>query len=256
MLLALDLGNSNLVIGVYNDEQLIHSWRLETVHTRTEDEYGLMIRQLFAFAKLQPDMVRAIVLASVVPILTRTFVRLCQQVFDQPALVVGPGTKTGMPIRYDPPKDVGADRIVNAIAAYTRFKCACIIVDFGTATTIDTVLEDGTYAGGAIVPGVHVSMGALLSRAAKLPKVDFGRPERATGRNTIESIQSGTYFGHVAMVDGLVTRIRSELEATTIRVIGTGGLATTIARDATTIEVVDEHLTLEGLRLIYQRSCP
>lgn len=254
MLLALDLGNSNLVIGVYDGPQLIHSWRLETVHTRTEDEYGLMIRQLFAFTNLKPEKVESIVLASVVPILTHTFVKLCHKVFNITPLVVGPGTKTGMPIRYDPPKDVGADRIVNAIAAYTRFACACIIVDFGTATTIDTVLEDGTYAGGAIVPGIHVSMNALLSRAAKLPKVDFGRPERATGRNTMESIQSGTYFGHAAMVDGLVTRIRSELEASTVRVIATGGLAQAIAQDAHTIEVVDEYLTLEGLRLIYHRS--
>ena len=256
MLLALDLGNTNLTLGLYGTGVRRKCWRLETVHSRTEDEYALLVRQLLHFDGFHPKDVKAIVFASVVPVLTPTFVNLCRHVFDCEPLVVGPGVRTGIAVQYDPPKDVGADRIVNAVAAHHRFKDACVVVDFGTATTFDSVLADGTYAGGAIAPGVHVSMGALFSRAAKLPKVDFAQPNRVVGRTTVESIQSGLYFGYVGLVDGLVHRICQEMNTSSVRVIATGGLAPVIAPSSSTIEEVDEFLTLDGLQLIYQLNAP
>lgn len=251
MLLALDLGNTNLTLGLYAGETLLESWRLETVHSRTEDEYALLFRQLLELGGFRASDVGGIVLASVVPVLTPTLLGLCRRLFGRLPLVVGPGVRTGISVRYDPPKDVGADRIVNAVAAHARYGAACVIVDFGTATTFDSVMADGTYAGGAIAPGIQVSMSALFSRAAKLPKIDLARPERAVGRSTVESIQSGVYYGYVALVDGLVTRIRAEMGDEVVRVIATGGLAPTLARDSATIEIVDENLTLDGLRRIY-----
>lgn len=257
MLLALDLGNTNLTLGLFDGDHLLESWRLETVHSRTEDEYALLVRQLLDFGGYGSAAVEGIILASVVPVLTPTVLGLCERLFpDRAPLVVGPGLRTGVSVRYDPPKDVGADRIVNAVAAYARFGRACVVVDFGTATTFDSVLADGTYAGGAIAPGVHVSMAALFSRAAKLPKVDLVRPERVVGRSTAESIQSGVYFGYVSLVDGLVHRFREEMGGGDIPVIATGGLATQIARDASTIDCVDHDLTLDGLRRIYALNRP
>ena len=253
MLLALDLGNTNLTFGLYGQAgELLDSWRLETVHRRTEDEYALLVRQLLELDGYRTGDVDALILASVVPILTPTVVGLCRRLFQASPLVVGPGIRTGISVRYDPPKDVGADRIVNAVAAYARFGSACIVVDFGTATTLDSVLSDGTYAGGAIAPGIQGSMSALFARAAKLPKVDLDRPERVIGRTTVESIQAGVYYGYVSLVDGLVERFRAEMELSPVRVIATGGLAPVLARDSTTIEVVDENLTLDGLRRIYE----
>lgn len=251
MLLALDLGNTNLTLGLYDGEALLESWRVETVHTRTQDEYALQVRQLLDLGGYRPSQVEGLILASVVPVLTPTLVGVCQRLFGRAPLAVGPGTKTGISVRYDPPKDVGADRIVNAVAAHARFNSACVVVDFGTATTFDCVLTDGTYAGGAIAPGVQVSMSALFTRAAKLPRVDLGRPRRTIGRTTVESIQSGVFFGYVALVDGLVERIRAEMADDPVRVIATGGLAPLVAQDSRTIEAVDENLTLDGLRRIY-----
>lgn len=257
MLLALDLGNTNLTLGLYDGELLLESWRLETVHTRTEDEYALQVRQLLDLGGYTPASVDGLILASVVPVLTPTLLRLSARLFpDVQPLVVGPGLRTGISVRYDPPKDVGADRIVNAVAAHARFGGACIVVDFGTATTFDSVLEDGTYAGGAIAPGIHLSMSALFARAAKLPKVDFARPPTVVGRSTAESIQSGVYFGYVSLVDGLVDRFRAEMGGGEIPVVATGGLASQIARDARTIEHVDPALTLDGLRRIHALNRP
>ncbi len=254
MLLALDLGNTNLTLGLYAGSELKHAWRLETVHSRTEDEYGLLVRQLLEVEGYRCTDVQGVALASVVPVLTPTMVRLSLRLFGIEPLVVGPGIRTGISVRYDPPKDVGADRIVNAVAAHARHRGACIVVDFGTATTFDAVLADGTYAGGAIAPGIQISMAALFARAAKLPKVDLARPARVVGRTTVESIQSGVYFGYASLVDGLVERIRSEMAAHPVHVVATGGLAPSIARDARTIDEVDENLTLDGLRLIYERN--
>lgn len=254
MLLTIDVGNSNITIGLYSGSEIQRIWRLQTVHARTGDEYGLMMRQLIEHASFRIEKIEGVIVASVVPILTRTVEEFVRSHFDREPLVVGPGIKTGMPILYDPPKDVGADRIVNAVAAYKRFGTACIVVDFGTATTFDSVTERGEYAGGAIAPGIQISMEALFSRAAKLPKVDIQKPRAVVGRNTVESMQSGIYFGYAGLVDGLVRRMRAEMKADPVRVVATGGLANVVARDSETIEAVDDALTLEGLRLIYEMN--
>ncbi|MCK6551244.1 type III pantothenate kinase [Myxococcota bacterium] len=251
MLLAIDVGNTNITLGLYVGDRLAHSWRLATVHDRTSDEYGLFIEQLLAQAGAKKSALTGVIIASVVPVLGRTMEQVSAKVLGLEPLVVGPGVKTGMPILYNPPKDVGADRIVNAVAAYARHQAACIIVDFGTATTFDSVTERGEYAGGAIVPGIKVSMDALFHRAAKLPKVDIVKPSSVVGKSTVESMQAGIYFGYAALVDGLVDRMKEEMQAHPVHVIATGGLAPLIARETRTIESVDEGLTLEGLRLIY-----
>lgn len=254
MLLVLDVGNTNITLGLYEGTALRHIWRLQTLHQRTADEYGLMVRQLLANAGVAVGQVSDVIAASVVPALTRTVDELVESTFGRAPLVVGPGLKSGMPILYDQPKDVGADRIVNAVAAYERYRTACIVVDFGTATTFDSVTERGEYAGGAIAPGIIISMEALFTRAAKLPKVDIARPRGVVGKSTVESMQAGIYFGYVGLVDGLVRRMRAEMKADPVRVIATGGLASSVARDSETIEEVDDALTLEGLRLIYERN--
>jgi len=254
MLLTFDVGNTNVTLGLYDGATLVRIWRLQTVHQRTADEYGLMVRQFLEQAGHRVSDVSGVIVASVVPILTRTMEQLVEGTFGRAAMVVGPGIKTGMPILYDPPKDVGADRIVNAVAAYRRYGTACIVVDFGTATTFDSVTERGEYAGGAIAPGIQISMEALFTRAAKLPKIDIARPRVVVGKNTVESMQAGIYFGYVGLVDGLVRRMRTEMKADPVRVIATGGLAATVAKDSETIEAVDDALTLEGLRLIYETN--
>ena len=251
MLLAFDIGNTNLTLGLFEGDRLETSWRLETVHTRTEDEYALLVRQLLQMASIDPKAIHGIIIASVVPILTQTIRATVVRVFDKKPKVVGPGLKTGVPILYNPPKDVGADRIVNAVAAYDRFHSACIVVDFGTATTFDSITAKGEYAGGAIAPGIHSSMAALFERAAKLPKVDFARPPSVIGKSTVTSIQSGAFFGYAALVDGLVRRMSEEMGDDVIRVLATGGLAPTIADVSETIEEVDPNLTLFGLARVY-----
>ena len=251
MLLAFDIGNTNLTLGLYDGDRLAHQWRLQTVPSRTDDEYGLLIRQLIQSVDLDESRITGVIIASVVPALTATVSLMARRVLGGEPMVVGPGLKTGIPILYNPPKDVGADRIVNAVAAYNRYRCACIVVDFGTATTFDSITARGEYAGGAIAAGIHISMTALFQRAAKLPKVDIERPNHVVGKSTVESIQSGLYYGYASLVDGLVHRIKAEMNTDPIRVIATGGLAPIIAKDATCLEDVDETLTLEGLRLVY-----
>lgn len=254
MLLTFDIGNTNLTLGLFDGSELHHSWRLETIHTRTADEYGLLVRQLLAVESISTSAIDGIIIASVVPILTATIRSCVERVFEKKPKIVGPGLKTGVPVLYDPPKDVGADRIVNAVAAYDRFHSACIVVDFGTATTFDSITAKGEYAGGAIAPGIQISMGALFDRAAKLPKVDFSRPSAVIGKSTVASIQSGAYFGYASLVDGLVRRIKVEMAGDEVRVLATGGLAQTIATESETIEVVDEQLTLRGLAILYARN--
>jgi type III pantothenate kinase len=256
VLLAIDVGNSNITLGLYDGERQLESWRLQTVHDRTADEYGLAIRQLLEFGRFDAGAIDGVIIASVVPALTTIMERLARRSLGLEPLVVGPGLKTGMPIRYDPPKDVGADRIVNGVAAYARCGTACIVVDFGTATTFDSISARGEYMGGAIAPGIRISMDALFHRAAKLPKVEIARPKQVVGRSTVESMQSGIFFGYVAMVDGLVRRMKAEMGPEPVAVLATGGLAAALAAESETIESVDENLTLEGLRLIYQRNRP
>jgi type III pantothenate kinase len=251
MLLAIDVGNSNLTLGLYEDTDLRRNWRLETSARRTSDEYGLLVTQLLQNSGYNDERLEAVIIASVVPNLTPQLESFVEKSLGLKAMVVGPGLKTGMPIKYNPPKDVGADRIVNGVAAYARFEQACIVVDFGTATTFDSINGQGHYQGGAIAPGVQISMEALFQRAAKLPKVDVHRPERVVGRSTVESMQSGAFFGYVGLVDGMVQRMKEEMQEDNIKVLATGGLATCIAAESECLEFVDENLTLEGLRLIH-----
>jgi len=253
MLLTIDVGNTNTVLGVFEGAELRVHWRLTTRREQTTDEYGILVRNLFATSGLDPAGIEAVALASVVPPLTPVLVALARQYLGQEPLVVGPGVKTGMPILYEPPSDVGADRIVNGVAAFAAYGGPVIVVDFGTATTFDVVTRRGEYAGGVICPGIGISADALFQRAARLPRVDVRHPGRVIGRSTVLSMQSGLYFGYAALCEGLIARVRAEI-AEPARVVATGGLAQTLAADIPSIEAVDPVLTLTGLRLIWERN--
>ena len=256
MLLAVDVGNTNITLGLFDGPKLQQAWRMQTDPARTPDEYDLMLRGFLASRGYALESIDASILASVVPVLSEAMRQLLERAFGHPPLIVGPGIKTGITVRYSPPSDVGADRIVNAVAAFARHRSACVVVDFGTATTFDCISSRGEYVGGAIAPGVGLSMGALFQRTAKLPKVDVARPARVVGRSTVESIQSGAFWGYVGLVDGLVRRIIDEMAESEVRVLATGGLAPAIAADSQTIQEVDEHLTLDGLRILAESNRP
>jgi type III pantothenate kinase len=257
MLLALDIGNTNIVVGVFAGDQLLHSWRLSTLRQRTADEMGMWTLQLFQHRHLAPADVDGVVLASVVPTLTRPTAQMARRYFDREPLVVDAQTNTGMPVLYDAPAEVGADRIVNGVAAYERYGRAegrpLVVVDFGTATTFDAITARGEYLGGVICPGVNISADALFQRAARLPRVDVRRPDAVIGRTTVGSMQSGLFYGYIGLVEGIVARMRRELGETT-SCIATGGLSALIAPDTPAIDVVDRDLTLHGLRLIWARN--
>jgi type III pantothenate kinase len=234
-------------------EQLVKDWRISTDKSKTTDEYGILVHDLFRLAGIAFTDVQAIIISSVVPTLTGVLEKLSFQYFGFKPYVVGPGIKTGMPIHYDNPKEVGADRIVNAVAGYEKYRTSLIIVDFGTATTFDYVNKRGDYCGGAIAPGLMISMEALFQKASKLPRVDIVKPASVIAKNTVNSMQAGIFFGYVGMVDEVVHRMKAESRDNP-RVIATGGLAALIAPESKTIEEIDEYLTLDGLRILYQRN--
>ena len=258
MLLAIDVGNTNVTIGVFEGDRLVHNWRLAALHERTADELGIFVTRLFEQTRIDVATVSGIAVASVVPPLTRPMEEMCRRYFGQEALLVD-ATNAGMPVRYFPPADVGADRIVNAVAAREKYsqggRLPLIVVDFGTGTTFDVISADGQYLGGVICPGIGISAEALFRRAARLPRVEVRNPGVVIGQTTVNSIQSGLFFGYVDMVDGLVRRIRSELpDGAQAVVIATGGLADVLSAATREIQHVDADLTLDGLRLIWERN--
>jgi type III pantothenate kinase len=251
MLLVIDVGNSNTVLGVYRKQDLLHCWRLTTARDRTADEWGILIRTLFHLGDISNGTVAAIVVSSVVPPARPALEEVALHYFGLQALFIEATMDLGMPVLYKPPGDVGADRIVNAIAAYEEFGGPVIVVDFGTATTFDAISLEGEYLGGVIAPGIGISSEALFLRAARLPRVEVRQPEKVIGESTVASMQSGLYWGYAGLVDGVLRRMKEELE--TPHVVATGGLAELIFPACEEIDSVEKNLTLEGMRLIYER---
>jgi type III pantothenate kinase len=253
MLFVIDVGNTNTVLGVYQEDELIHHWRIETNRYKTEDEYGMVIGSLLQYADIKFEEFHAVIISSVVPPIMFALERMATKYFKQKPLIVGPGIKTGLNIKYDNPKEVGADRIVNAVAGIAQYGSPLIIVDFGTATTYCYIDENKNYIGGAIAPGINISTEALYTKASKLPRIELSRPSNIVGRTTVEAMQVGILYGYVGQVEGIVKRMKAQAKVEPT-VIATGGLASLISKESDIIDVMDPYLTLKGLHMIYKRN--
>jgi type III pantothenate kinase len=253
LIFVFDVGNTNIVLGVYDGDELKHHWRIETDRYKTEDEYGMIIKSLFEHENLSFSQINGIIISSVVPPIMFALERMCLKYFQIKPLVVGPGIKTGLNIKYENPREVGADRIVNAVAAIHEYGSPLIIADFGTATTYCYINEKKQYMGGAIAPGINISTEALYSRAAKLPRIEITRPDNIIGKNTVAAMQAGILYGYVGQVEGIVKRMKAQSKQDPT-VIATGGMASLIASESDVIDIVDPFLTLKGLQLIYKRN--
>lgn len=253
MILVMDVGNTNIVLGVYGEERLLHHWRLETDRNKTEDEFGMQIKMLLNDVGLKFEEIGGIIMSSVVPPIMFSLERMCQKYFHLKPLVVGPGVKTGLNIKYENPREVGADRIVNAVAAIHEYGSPLIIVDFGTATTYCYIDEREQYMGGAIAPGIGISTEALYDRASKLPRIEIARPPSVVGKNTVSAMQAGIVYGYIGQVEGIIARMKAQSKETPT-VIATGGMASLIAAESPAVDHVDPFLTLKGLYLIYKRN--
>ena len=255
MLLVLDVGNSNIVAGVYDKETLVVHWRFSTDRQKTIDEYGILLGNMFAYSNVSMQEITAITISTVVPPLLVPLSKMCERYFKIKPLVIGPGIKTGICLKYENPREVGADRIVNAIAAYEKYKDkgALIVVDFGTATTFCAIAENGDYLGGAIAPGIGIATEALFQKAAKLPRIELIKPKSVICRNTVNSMQSGIIYGFVGQVDEIVRRMKTELDCD-VYVVATGGLANLMYEESSTIDTVEPFLTLDGLRILHERN--
>ena len=254
MLLVFDVGNTNMVLGIYKDNELIKDWRINTDKEKTSDEYGILISNLFKYEDIEMSEIKDVIISSVVPNVMHSLENFCIKYCNKQPLIVGPGIKTGLNIKYDNPKQVGADRIVNAVAGIEKYGYPLILVDFGTATTFCAISERGEYLGGTIAPGIKISSEALFQRASKLPRVELLKPGTTICKSTVTAMQSGIIYGYVGLVDKIISMMKDELNCEGIKVVATGGLANLIASETDSIDNVDKFLTLEGLKAIYEKN--